>query len=154
MWALRNLKRLGASPDDLVDVWLKQGRSLLEYASPLWTHSITDKEVSSIEACQKVALGIIFGKKYVSYSNILQQTGLLTLNDRRNILFERFSFKTFKNAKYEKWFERNLPKEYHTRTERPFLKPIPTTSAAYERSALPMMISVINNKLKQNHTKT
>ena len=101
-----------------------------------------------------MALSIIFGQEYVSDSNILEKTGLLTLRERRNILFERFSLKTFKNKKYEKWFEQNPPKDIDTRTERPFLKPIPATSAAYERSALPMMVNVINSKLKQNQTKT
>ena len=32
LWAVRQLKRYGASIEDLVDVWVKQGRSLLEYA--------------------------------------------------------------------------------------------------------------------------
>ena len=36
LWMLRNLKKNGASTKDLVDVYIKQCRSVLEMAAPAW----------------------------------------------------------------------------------------------------------------------
>ena len=43
LWMLRNLKKHGASRTDLVDVYTKQCRSILELAVPVWNSSIRDK---------------------------------------------------------------------------------------------------------------
>ena len=37
LWMLRNLKRFGARTQDLIDVYVKQCRSVLELAVPDWS---------------------------------------------------------------------------------------------------------------------
>ena len=101
LWAIRQLKRYGASREDLVDVWVKQGRSLLEYAVPVWGGAITVREEEMIEACQKAALAVIMGEEYRSYDHSLSKTGLSSLKSRRALILNRFSLKTFKNDKYK-----------------------------------------------------
>ena len=70
MWMLRNLKRLGAGTDELVDVYYKQCRSILELAVPAWNPALTNSESDQIERIQKTACAIILGDKYKSYKNI------------------------------------------------------------------------------------
>ena len=61
LWMLRRLKVLGASQDDLVDVYFKQVRSILEFAVPVWHSSITNEERIDLERIQKSACYIILG---------------------------------------------------------------------------------------------
>ena len=41
LWISRRLKKLGADRDDLKDVYIKQVRSILEFAVPVWHSSLT-----------------------------------------------------------------------------------------------------------------
>ena len=56
---LRRLKPLGASEEDLLDVYEKQIRSVLEFASPVWTSGLTNDEKNQIERVQKAAFSIL-----------------------------------------------------------------------------------------------
>ena len=42
LWCLRRLKKFGADNEDLKDVYLKQDRSILEYAVPVWHLALKD----------------------------------------------------------------------------------------------------------------
>ena len=53
LWILRRLKPLGASTMELLDVYQKQVRCIVEYASPVWTGGLTLDEVHQIERVQK-----------------------------------------------------------------------------------------------------
>ena len=44
LWFLRRLRILGASREDLMDVYCKQIRSILEYAAPVWHSSLTGED--------------------------------------------------------------------------------------------------------------
>ena len=46
---------MGVSQDDLVDVYYKQVRSILEFAVPVWHSSITNEERINLERIQKSA---------------------------------------------------------------------------------------------------
>ena len=70
-WMLRRLK-FGASQGDLLDVYMKQIRSLAEYAVPVWNSSLTGEDISNIEKIQKTALHIILGQDYKSYNSALK----------------------------------------------------------------------------------
>ena len=69
---VNNLARLGTSRTDLVDVYYKQCRSVLEMAAPAWTPGLTKTEISQLERVQKAACAIILGKKFlvqISFKN-------------------------------------------------------------------------------------
>ena len=59
LWMLRRLKGLGASEAEMLDVYNKQVRSVLELAVPVWQPAITQQEVKQIERVQRCALYII-----------------------------------------------------------------------------------------------
>ena len=66
-----NLKRLGASNIEIIDVYQKQVRSILELAVPVWTAGLTIDNIRELERVQKTALAIILGRKYDGYHDAL-----------------------------------------------------------------------------------
>ena len=83
VWMLKRLLSLGASVSQLIDVYLKQVRSVLELAVPAWHCSLTVTDKLSIERVQKAALQVILGETYSSYSSALDIVNLQTLEQRR-----------------------------------------------------------------------
>jgi hypothetical protein len=68
---LRRLSKIGAAREDLLDVFIKQIRSVLELAVPAWQSSISQAEKIDIERVQKSACHIILGENYESYRSAL-----------------------------------------------------------------------------------
>ena len=56
IWMLRRLKILEATDDQLVDVYIKQVRNVLELAVPVWHSSLTVADKISIERVQKISI--------------------------------------------------------------------------------------------------
>ena len=88
---LRRQKKLGAKNSDLVDVFIKQIRCILELAEKL-----------DLERVQKCACHIILGDSYNSYTSALLTLGLETLELRRNKLSLKFALKSEKHRKFKK----------------------------------------------------
>ena len=117
LWILRRLKFLGAQQDDLIDLYIKQIRSVLELAVPAWHGAITQEERVDIERIQKSAAHIILGEEYSSYREALESLNLQSLQSRRDKLCLNFAKKAEKHTKFQKWFK---PAHYRdeTRQER------------------------------------
>ena len=62
---LRRLKNLGANNNKLVDCYIKQSISVLEYCAVVWHAGLSQVNNSDIERVQKSACAIILGNKYV-----------------------------------------------------------------------------------------
>ena len=105
LWILRRLKFLGAPQDALLQVYIKQIRSILEYAVPAWQGSVSAAEKLDVERVQKCAIRIILGFKYSSYTSALELLSLETLDKRRDKLCLNFALKTEKNNKFSHWFK-------------------------------------------------
>ena len=71
LWIVKRLKSLGASLNDLVEVYTKQIRSILEFGVPVWNSSLTKEESYEIERVQKAFLHIVLGSEYFNYENAL-----------------------------------------------------------------------------------
>ena len=82
LWMIKRLKNLGAMQIDLVDVFVKQIRSVVEFGVPVWHSSITKMERNEIERVQRSFCKILLGDKYVSYSQSLSILKLETLETR------------------------------------------------------------------------
>ena len=54
LWIVKRLLNLGASLEDLTDIFVKHVRSILEYGAPVWNSSLTKQEAVDIERVQKV----------------------------------------------------------------------------------------------------
>ena len=152
LWMLRNLKRLGASCQELVDVFYKQCRSVLELAVPAWAGAITNSECNQIERVQKTAAAIILGDKYKTYKNALKVLDMQTLQERRSDLSLNFAKKALKSQKFSSWFSVNENDYDKTRSLRDELDLVKTRTKKYKDSPIPHLTDILNTHL-QNQAK-
>ena len=71
MWTLRRMKALDIEPLLILDVYLKEVRSVVELAVPAWHSGLTLRQSTDIERVQRVAVYIIlsdFGTRMCDYS--------------------------------------------------------------------------------------
>lgn len=85
---LKQLKRSGAGPEDLLYFYVIAIRPVLEYACPAWHSSLTAAQTKALESLQRRAMKIIFPDKDYSLSLIFASVD--TLESRREQLTERF----------------------------------------------------------------
>ena len=147
IWMLRRLKNLGASNDQLVNVYVKQIRSVLELAVPVWHSSLTLADKLSIERVQKAALQVIFQQDYSSYSSACAAANLLTLDERRQNLCKKFAVKAVKNEKHTKWFKVNS-KAKKTRQNQPSFCPVIARTTRFENSPISYLTKLLNKHAK------
>ena len=67
MWILRRLKKYNLDIEHICDTYIKEIRSLLELAVPVWHSGLTLKQSRDIERVQKIALYIILGDSFLNY---------------------------------------------------------------------------------------
>ena len=82
LYALRSLKAAGLNQKDLVLVYCSLVRSVVEYASPVSRAVLLIYLQDMLEAVQKKALYIIFGK--MEYKEAMETAGLQSLCAKRN----------------------------------------------------------------------
>ena len=83
LWIVKRLKSQGASISDLVDIYIKQVRSILEFGDPVQNSGLTSEEITDIERVQKSFLHIILQQNYQDYKSALEIAQLETLVYRR-----------------------------------------------------------------------
>jgi hypothetical protein len=143
IWMLRRLKNLGAKEEQLLDVYIKQVRSVLELAAPVWHSSLTIDDKLKIERVQRAALQIIFGSDYESYSAACIEADLLTLDVRRQKLCKKFTFKALRHPKHSHWFKVNT-RVSRTRQTQPLFCPVIARTARFEKSPISYMTNLLN----------
>ena len=149
IWMLRRLKTLGASESQLLDVYIKQIRSVLELAVPVWHSSLTSTDRLNIERVQKSAFHVILGQKYNSYINACSYLNVQTLYERRQHLCLKFGKKAFKNKKFTKWFKTNH-KVTKTRQQQPTFLPVIARTHRFERSPISYLTKLLNMEANKN----
>ena len=145
LWCLRRLKGYGADQDDLMDVYHKQVRSILEYAVPVWHSSITGEERLLIERVQKSAFHIILGDQYSSYRSALKALRSDTLFERRRKLCLKFANKSAKSPKFSKWFKPYVPRT-PLRNTKPNYCTVYSRLKRFEKSPISYLTSLLNLK--------
>ena len=143
MWILRTMKKLGAPDSNLLDVYVKQIRCILEYAVTVWQGSITVAEKQDLERIQKIACHIILGERYQSYKDALQTLKLETLDARRYKLCLNFALKSEKNEKFRKWFKPNT-KTHGTRSRPTKYVPVKANHDRFRRSLISLLTNLLN----------
>ena len=144
LWILRRLKKLGAKQLDLVDVYIKQIRCIMELAVPAWQGSLSQAEKVDLERVQKCAFHIILGENYTSYSNALKMLELDTLEFRRNKLALKFALKSEKHRKFQNWFKVNV-KQVETRQSKDKYCNVKAKHARYEKSPISFLTRLLND---------
>ena len=147
LWMLRRLKPLGASETELLDVYDKQIRCMLEFSTPVWTPGLTQAEVNQIERVQKAAFAIILSDKYSSYSRALNYFGRITLSARRTELNLKFANKCLKSDRYKHWFKLNEPSNQISKTrsiDDNYLVPVQGRTKGFLKSPIAYLTNLIN----------
>ena len=83
---------------------MKQIRSILEFAVPVWHSSLTGVDRLNIERIQKSAIHISLGDDYLSYNSALNVMNLETLFRRIQKLCTEFAKNCMVSDKFKKWF--------------------------------------------------
>ena len=143
LWFLRRLKILGASRDDLTDVYMKQIRCILEYAAPVWHSSLTGEDRLKIERIQKSALRIILEDEYQSYTSALKLMQIETLFRRRQKLSMKFAKKFLVSEKFRKWFKTDHKVTVTRGKGRKFCQ-VYSRTLRYERSPVSYITELLN----------
>ena len=97
LWLLRRMKGLNLSTMQIFDVYVKEVRSILEMAVPVWHGGLTQKQSKEIERVQKVAFRIILTNNYRNYDNALKTLDTETLYPRRINICKSFVTKNMKS---------------------------------------------------------
>ena len=106
-WILRHLGHRGFSKEELVRVYKSVILPVHDYCSCVFNSSLTLTQASALERLQAQALKSIFGYEH-SYSSFLQQTGIKTLQQRRDDRCLKFARKSLANDRYRHWFPMNV----------------------------------------------
>ena len=148
LWAIRRLNGMGASIDDMKDIYIKQVRSVLEFAVPAWNGAITNAEKRDIERVQKTAAHIILGDEYLSYESALDSLGLESLEERRHKLSVKFAKKAANHLKHKNWFKPNLT-NLTTRQEKKKFCPVYSNHSRFDKSPLSYLTNLLNSEQEQ-----
>ena len=125
----------------LLDLYYKHVRSIVEYASPAWSSMITDENKNEIERVQKCAFYIIFGPN--SYQKTLKNNNIISLQERRVKLAEKFAKKCADSPTFSTWFNK---KEQRINTRNPLTYyEVPARCNRWMSSPIPYMTKALNN---------
>ena len=105
MWMLRRLKHLGASKTEMMDVYSRQVRCVLEMVVAVWEPGLTKAQGQQLERVQKCAFYVVLGEEFSNYENALKVLGNEKLSDRRTKLCLIFARKSEKLDKFQHWFK-------------------------------------------------
>ena len=147
MWTLRRMKALDLDPLLIVDVYIKEVRSVLELAVPAWHSGLTLKQSADIERVQRVALYIILsdlktGKSEYTYDMSLVLLDLEPLSVRREKLCLTFAKKTVKSRHSDMFQEKSHV--YDTRQVTPaYMEHFSNTQRCY-KSPLNYLTRMLN----------
>ena len=72
LWILIRFRDMGADTGQLLNLWQQKGRSILEFASPVFFSRLTLQQIKQIEDCQRKAFAVILQSKYKSFENALK----------------------------------------------------------------------------------
>ena len=144
---LRRLKSLGASHSEMLDVYYKQIRCILEMAVAVRVPGLTKAESLQIERVQKCALNVILGDSYESYDSAVDSLEVEKLSERRRKLCLNFALRAEKSTKYQNWFcPTEVTQGPNTRSDKMKNKytPVPHRTDRYLRSPIPYLTNLLN----------
>ena len=119
-------------------------RTHIEQNAPLWMFSLTQELKRKIERVQKISLYIILGKEaHEDYLCNLAILNALPLEERRQKIAIKFASNVLKHPEHRKIFSFTGDK---TRSKKTVVIPF-TRTARYEKSTVPALALLINQKL-------
>ena len=145
LWLLVRFRDMGANRSQLVTLWQQKGRSILEYASPVFFSRLTQQQSKQLEDVQRKAFAIILKSDYVSYENALEVLHQEKLSDRRLNAALKFGEKCVASLRHRDMFPRNQSGTDKRRAPKPFKEYFCRTDRFYS-SSLPTIVRLLNEK--------
>ena len=103
-WIIRNLKRSGLPPADLLKCYFSLIRPVLDYCCQVYHPMLNGLQTEKLEKLQRDIYKTIFSFDK-SYRQILEDESLETLQERRQKLCDQFTVKMSESPRFgEKWF--------------------------------------------------
>ena len=118
-WLIRHLKGAGVLQADLVKIYSTTIKSAIEYAAAVYHPMISSQQSDALERLQRLTLKVIYGWQ-TSYSDALEKSGLPTLRDRRESIFQCFTTMTAANTRFQDWFPLHHPYKYDIRNKKKY----------------------------------
>ena len=134
LWLLRRLKKYDLEVEILKDFYIKEIRSVVEFAIPVWASGINLQQSKTIEKIQKYSLAIIFNNwtwpyyvkctllnlepLFMRRTQINLSFGLRTAKSQRHVFFEK------KQSVYNTRSKDMYYEEYKTRSQRCYNSPL------------------------------
>ena len=132
----------------LKQIYMIYIRSILEKSAAVWHSSLTQNNVEMLERVQKSSMRTIFGNKYESYEDSLNQLKLDTLEVRREKLCLSLAKKSLQLEKFKQLFPLNMNR--HTRNSNKFIVRKCRTER-HKNSSIPFMQTLLNKHFNQEH---
>ena len=145
LWMLRSLKSLHIEQEVVLDFYLKEIRSVLEFGVACWHGGLTAQNSKQIERIQKIAINIILCDTNweIPYEDGCILLGIDPLVNRRNELCTRFIQKTSRNPIHSDWFCPSQDNHY-TRQDLPPYREFKCNSKRFYNSPLCHLTRVLN----------
>ena len=123
---------------DLKKLYCGLVRSVIEYSSVTYGPMLTKYQANVLENIQKRCLKCMYGYNK-GYQELLEEAGLKTLQERRQIALERFTRKAQANPLYSQWFEENEnPRRGSQRFSKRYKEKMARTSRLYNSPVFTM----------------
>ena len=148
LWLLRRLKNLGASQEQLLDLYNEQIWSILKFVAVVWHAGLTNENEIKIERVQ-----IILGKNYHPHQSACVSLSMTDLKSRRAQLCKSFAVKAAKHPIHSQWFVHDTPNQINTRQKKSIYKPVNVRTERFLKSAIPYLtMTNLLNQLWQSYT--
>ena len=125
----------------MFDVYIKEIRSILELAVPVWHSGLIRQQAADIERIQKMAFSIILQDDYINYKQACSVLSALTLEERRVKLCSKFAAK---NLKSENSMFMKVGTHANTRHTSDIVREYKTNFGRFRKSSLPFLARLIN----------
>ena len=126
-------------------------RSVLEFASPVFTSMLTDQLIMDIERIQKIVVKVILGPLYLSYDHALKYLSLTSLETRRKQLSLKFALACLDSPQHSHIFRERKSTYYKIRNTRSFEEPHCHTKR-YFSSPIPYLTRLLNEHFQKKTT--
>ena len=150
MQLLRKCHSFGATPSEMVKLWITYCRNILEQSSVVWSSSLTQENITDLERTQKTFCKLVLQNRYDTYENSLLKLNLDSMQSRYEILNLRFAEQCIKNNKFPDLFPLNeRSHQMSTRRQEKF-KIFPANTQKLQNSSVIQMQYAINEKIRKD----
>ena len=145
LYMLRSLKRFHILLTDLVTVYSRYIRPVLEYGTPVFNGALTKKQESQLETILKKACKIMLGTSYSTYAEALVMCNIGTLLERRKKLCIDFAHSLEKNPLVFNWLPQKPNHDHALRSKKKY-EMFKCKTKRFQDSSIPYLIRLLNSE--------